>query len=316
MPDLAAPAAPAPAPAADPKQPLPIPAKEPEKKKEEAPAPEAAASPYDFDIDVKGQKQKVSFKDKQEIQAIIQKAIYADQMIKNATQATKGAEAMMERIKRAKDGDYSGIKEIFDDPEVGVDLKKVALSIVQDMMEDEKLSPEQRENRDLRLYKQRKEEEESKAKADAAARDKAERFKKGLAELRTTIIGELEKYPDIPKDQATFNNIIQYMQAAYRRFGKHLTVPQATALYAHQYWKGFLTTFSNLTDDQIRARFGDKTGQKVIERIQKLKLAELKGKTDPSKKTPSAGSSGDDKPKKTMSEKDFEKHFSQQLAGL
>jgi hypothetical protein len=304
----AAPAAPA-APVADPNAP-PVPGQNgatPEDKK--PPVDAAASNPFEFELDVKGQKQKLKFAGKDQLQAVLQKALYADQVIKDATQAKKGAEFFMQKLKTPE-----GIREILSDPAIGQDYKKIALAWVNEMIEDEKLTPEQRKIRDLENENKTFKEQEAKAKADAAAREAAEKQKKQAIELRGQIVGAMKKYPDIPQTQATMDAVIQNMRAGFRRFGKHLSADQAMAVYSAQYWNSFMSTFDKMTDEQIASRFGEKTGQKIIDRIQKLKLQELRGKTDPSKK-PSGAPAGNGKPKKNLTEKEFDKHFNS-LAGL
>jgi hypothetical protein len=275
----------------------------------EAPAAIEAKNPYEFELDVKGQKQKMVFKDQQQLVAVLQKALYADQVIKDASQAKKGAETFMEMLKTAE-----GRKKVFSDPAIGVDYKKMALEIVNEMIDDEKLSPEQRELRDSKTELARYKEMEAKAKADAAAREEAEKNQKMAVELRGQIVGAMKKFPDIPQTQATMDACIQNMRAGFKRFGKHLTADQAMTVYSQQYWNSFMTTFEKLTDEQIASRFGEKKGQAIINRIQKLKLAELKGSMDPNKKKNPVAASANGKPKKNMTEREFEHHF-QQLAG-
>lgn len=99
------------------------------------------------------------------------------------------------------------------------------------------------------------------------------------------------------------------MRAAFRKFGKHLTAEQAMTVYSQQYWTSLQQVIDNMPAEQVLARFGKKT----LDKIQQIKLNELKKKTDPGQKQ----STGDDsiKKKKHLTEKEFEKHF-QGLAGL
>lgn len=259
------------------------------------------ADPFEFEVDVKGQKQTLKFANKDQLTAVLQKALYADQVIKDATQAKKGAAEMMQKLKTPQ-----GIKEIFADPDINVDVKKFALEIVQEMMEDEKLSPNDRRLRELEKY-QSDNEAEKKAKLDASEQEKKQaELNKAAAEARGQIIEAMKKYPDIPQTQATMDACILNMRAAYRRFGKHLTPEQAMSVYSEQYWTSVTKTLENMSPEKIMERFG----QKNFDKIQKLKLNQLKDKTDPSKQK----SESPLKQKKNLTEKEFEKHF-QELAG-
>jgi hypothetical protein len=275
-----------------------------------APAKPAAGAepvvdaPFEFELDVKGQKQKINFQDKARLTAVLQKALYADQVIKDAAQAKKGAEAFMLKLKEP-----GGLKEILSDPAIAVDYKKWALEQVREMMEEEKLTPEQKELRDLQNYKKGKEEEVTRAKAEAAAKDQRDKLMKDAAVARGSIIESMKKFPDIPQTQATMDAVIQNMRAGFRRFGKHLTPDQAMTVYSQQYWTSLAKTMETMTPEQMLVRFG----QKNLDKIQKFKLDELRKRSQPGYKPPVAGDVPA-KPKKHMTEKEFDKHF-QTLAG-
>lgn len=276
---------------------------------EGAPSKEVAAvpDPYEFDdLDVKGQKQKMKFTGKDQLKAVLQKALYADQAIKDGTQAKKGAEAMMAKLKTA-----SGLREVLSDPAIGLDLRKFVLDEVRAMMDDERLTPEERESRDakkerdeLKLWKEQREQSEK----DAAQKQKNEAL---ANQTRKEIIGAMDKFPDIPKTQATMDAVIQNMRAAFRKYGKHLTPDQAMTVYSQQYWASLQDVIGKLDADTISKKFG----QKTLDKIQKLKLQELKEKTDPSKKS-LTNSEASVKNKKNLTEKEYEKIFQAKLAGL
>lgn len=269
-----------------------------------APASDAVVDPYEFELDVKGNKQKLKFADKNQLMAVLQKALYADQIIKDASQAKKGAEALMEKIKTRQ-----GLREVLSDKAIGVDIKQWALEEVRELMEEEKLSPEQKELRDLQNYKKTKEEEVIRAKAEAATKAQQQETMKLAQEARTGIIDAMKKFPDIPQTQATMDAVIQNMRAGFRRFGKHLTAEQAMSVYSQQYWSSLTRVLETMTPEQMLVRFG----QKTLDKIQQFKLAELRKKTAPGTKPPSAN--GESAPKKKhLTEKEFEKHF-QELAG-
>jgi hypothetical protein len=263
-----------------------------------------ADDPMEFELDIKGQKQKLKFQTKEQLKAVLQKALYADQIIKDGAQAKKGAETLMQKIKTEQ-----GLREVLQDPDINMDVKKFAINSVKEMMEDEKLSPEQREARDA--IKERDQlRAEKKAAEELAARQREQAKQMAQAtEMRKEIISAMEKYPDIPKTQATMDAVIQNMRAAFRRFGRHLTPDQAMSVYSQQYWTALTNVIEKMEPDAIVKRFG----QKALDRIQNFKLNQLKEKTNPANQVKSGNS--EIKKKKHLTEKDFEKHFSE-LAGL
>jgi len=127
-------------------------------------------------------------------------------------------------------------------------------------------------------------------------------------QTRNEIINAMKKYPDLPQNQATMDACILNMRAAFKRFGKHLSAEQAMTVYSQQYWKSFESLLDKMTPEQIEARFG----KKILDKLQKIKLNELKNKTNPAHKVPV---SDEVKKKKNLTEKEFDKHF-KELAGL
>lgn len=267
----------------------------------------SAPDPYEFDdIEIKGQKQKMKFASKDQMKAVIQKALYADQAIKDGVQAKKGAESLMSKLKTPE-----GLREVLRDPAIGLDLKKFVLDEVRAMMDDERLSPEERESRDakkerdeLKAWKEQREQSEK----DAEQKQKNEAL---ANQTRKEIITAMDKFPDIPKTQATMDAVIQNMRAAFRKYGKHLTPDQAMTVYSQQYWASLQDVIGKLDADTISKRFGTKT----LDKIQKLKLQELKEKTDPGKKGAPSETANLSK-KKNLTEREYDKIFSQRLAGL
>jgi hypothetical protein len=233
--------------------------------------------------------------------------MYADQMIKDATQAKRGAESMMNKL---KSGDINQIKEVFQDPAIGADMKKIALEIVRGMMDDESLTPEARENRDMKAklakYDAEKAERETSEKTQADQQKQA-----ALAvQLRTAIVGAMKEYTDLPQTQATMDACIQYMRANFRTHGKTLPPQEAMKLVSRDYWAGVTGILNTLSPEKIVERFG----QKTLDKLQALKLQELKDKTNPGNKKPEPGS--DIKKKKYITEKEYDRAFAQRIAGL
>jgi hypothetical protein len=265
------------------------------------------ADPYEFDdLEIKGQKQKLKFSGKDQLKAVLQKALYADQAIKDGTQAKKGAEAMMAKLKTAQ-----GLREVLSDPAIGLDLRKFVLDEVRAMMDDERLTPEERESRDAK--RERDELKTWKEQREQSERDAAQKAKnEALAnQTRREIISAMDKFPDIPKTQATMDAVIQNMRAAFRKYGKHLTPDQAMTVYSQQYWQSLQSVIEKLDPDVIVKKFG----QKTLDKIQKLKLQELKDKTDPGKKSV-PGETANLSKKKNLTEREYDKLFTQRLAGL
>ena len=260
--------------------------------------------PLEFELDVKGNKQKLKFANRDQLKAVLQKALYADQVIKDGVQAKKGAEALMGKLKTKE-----GLLEVLRDPDVNMDVKQFAIDIVKGMMADEKLTPEQKEAIEFKKRAEAAEGTLAEQKKAAEEKEAQDKMQKQRQEISGQIIEAMKKYPDIPQTQATMDACILNMRAAYKRFGKHLTAEQAMSVYSEQYWNAHKALLEKMTPEQLVSRFG----QKTLDKLQQIKLNELKDRTNPAKKV-STGSEGTKK-KKHLTEKDFDKHF-KELAGL
>lgn len=267
------------------------------------PKPTPSDNPFEFELEVKGQKQKLNFATKDQLTAVLQKALYADQVIKDGIQAKRGAEALMSKLKTPE-----GVREILTDPDINIDIKKFALGIVQEMMEEEKLTPEQRRIKELEKYQNDSEATKKSQQEAEANRKKQEQFAKDRAEASGKLIEAMKKHPDLPQTQATVDAMILNMRAAYRRFGKHLTPDQAMAVYSEQYWTSHLRMVEKMTPEQLNARYTPK----MLDRINEMKLNLLRKKTNPANQKQVGD--GAAKKKKHLTEREFDQHF-QELAG-
>lgn len=263
----------------------------------------------EFELDIKGQKQKVKA-NRQQLTAILQKSLYADQMIKDATQAKKGAEALQGKLKLIASGDVEAFEELMSDPDLKGDTKKLALAMVRKMMDDEQLTPEQREYRDMKKeYEAMKAERE---KEHLTASEQAEKQKQTqlAMQIRGEMIDAMKAYPDLPQNQSTMDSMIQYMRANFKRFGRSLPANEAIKLVSRDYWTGVQKILDTMPPEKILERFG----QKALDKIQQLRLKELRDKTEPTRNT--NGQFEANKKKKFLTEREYEKAFAQRIAGL
>lgn len=269
--------------------------------------------PFEFELDVKGQKQKVKFSGKDQLKAALQKAFYADQVIKEGSQAKKFTS---ELINKLKSGKLSEVKEIFADPAIGRNFKELALEEIREAMAEEKKYEGWSEEQ-IKLAERARLADKYEAEAkqrEEAERTQAEKQKREAMKQRVSgeIVEAMKKYPHIPQTPETANEMMLMMSAAYQRFGKHLTPDQAMQVIEKRYWNNLSSLMENLPPEELLKRFPKKS----IDKLQEFKLGLLKDKVDPSKKK--SQTDGSDSKKKHLTEKEFEKHFNKSigLAGL
>lgn len=286
------------------------------------PTPE---NPYDFDVEVNGKKGKVTFKDKESAKKALQKAIYADQMTKNARQATDGANFVLGLMQKAKAGDWSGIRELAGSPEYGFNLQKFALDLVNEMIEDDKLTPEAREAKKLRSEVENlRKEKDDRLRLETEKKIRDKNMREGTF-LRGKIIESLKEFPDLDLNQATMDGVLQNMRVANRLLqkqngGKPLTMEQLVArfppkkaveIYHKHHWEGFKRSMAKLTPEQRM----EKLGENVFDEHQKTLLQKLRTNTRPGGGAAGTGAKSDGA-KGKITQKEYESKNGIRTAGL
>ena len=82
------------------------------------------------------------------------------------------------------------------------------------------------------------------------------------------------------------------------------------SVYSEQYWTSLASTIGKMDPEALAKRFGNGT----LDKIQKLKLSELKKQTDPN--NPKLNGDSPVKKKKHITEREFEHHFRELAGGL
>lgn len=209
----------------------------------------------------------------EESSAWIQKALHADQQIKEATQLKKQTAAMIEKLKTPQ-----GLREILSDPSISLDRKQLAIEWVKEYMEEEAMDPKDRELKTVKeeLAEYRAKEDELKAQREQEA--KQAEIKQAADAFRNEIVTVMEANKAVlPKSQAVMDRIIGYMRAGYRQTGKVLPAAEAVKYVI----KDYNEEVGSLTKESPIERLMEMLGPDVIEKIRKADLAALKAKLDP-----------------------------------
>lgn len=301
-------ATPAPTPTPDVKAPVKTEAvaATPEAKPAEGtPAAEAKAEPKIFKLNVKGKE--VELTEEQAI-SLLQKAQYADQQIKEAVQTKKAVASLVERLK-------ANPWEVLQDPAIGLDVKKLAVEKIKEMMADEQKDPKERElemtRKELEAYRKKEEE----ARIAAENNKKQAEIKAKADEFRKEMIDVIEAHKDVlPKSQAVMDRLIGYMRAGYKKTGKVLPASEAIKYVLNDYKAEVSEMFKTADVTKLVDMFGPD----VIEKLRKADLAKLQ-------KINEASLKGDKKESKTeipvnkkgrIPEKQYEKFWKDRIAGL
>lgn len=132
----------------------------------------------------------------------------ASKRMEEAAAYRKQAEQAFEMLK-----DPSKLRQLLEDPRVGIDLKKFAEDYVWENLQNDALTPEQKKQREVERELEKYRQSEKAAKEQAETREATELQNKYAAEYETTIIEALDK-GGVPKNRASVRRMAQYLQLA------------------------------------------------------------------------------------------------------
>lgn len=197
--------------------------------------------------------------------------------IKSRLQLSAAAKKRMAEAKEAKAKAFQIIKQFEDDPKtmlqrLGPKGRQIAEEYLLAQMQDEMLTPEEKEIRDLKRYKEMTEAEKKKTAELAAQKASQEAEYKYAQEYQATIIGALEK-SGLPKSPSMVKSMARLM-AKNLELGLELS-PDDLALEAKRESQELLKSIiKDASGDDLIALFGEE----IANKIRKSDLRKLKEK--------------------------------------
>jgi hypothetical protein len=179
----------------------------------------------------------------------------SDKRLQEATQSRKQAEEFVNLLKN------DPIK-LLSDPRIGHDVKKLAEEYLMKELENEMLSPEQRELKEtkskLKSYEDWKQEQE-KAAITAQEQQVVSHY---TQKYQQDIISALDK-SGLPRSESTVNRMINYMSQSLEN-GYGLEADDVVDLVKMDYIKDTKSLYQGVPDDVLLSILGDDIVKKVI----------------------------------------------------
>jgi len=203
--------------------------------------------------------------DEQELVRGYQLRKSSDKRFSEANQARKQSEEFIRLLK-------TDPQKVLSHPSIGLDLKKFAEEYLMTEMQQEMLTPEQRELNDYKsklakyeeTEKTRKQEEETKAQ-EAVRQKYSDDYNKQITDAL--------EVSGLPKTEHTVQRMIHYMHNALKN-GYELSANDVTDLVRKDYISDTKALYSNLDGDALISILGDDIGKK----LRKSDLNKLKSK--------------------------------------
>lgn len=252
---------------------------------------------YQLKIDGRTEDFELDLNNDEEVKKHLQMARAGQNKMQQAAEMRKATEEFIELLK-------TNPRRVLTDPNIGVDLKKLAQEIINEEIENAQKTPEQRQ---IEEYKKQLEEIKEKQDKDEKDRKSAEynRLVKDHEErVQTSIEGAL-KASDLPKTAYTVRKMVEMMQIALAN-NVDLSPNDIVPLIRKQMIADYKELTTAASDDILE----DLIGKENISRIRKRTAAKMKAQpvaqtANAVKAGSSTGKAAEAKPKEKVSVKDW-----------
>ncbi len=287
-----------------PSAPAPATTDAPAAETKEAPEGMTAAEKKIWKLKADGEEFEFDATDDEAVKKEIMKARGAGKRFEEATKMRRQAEQFFNMLK-----DPATLRQVLTDPRVGVDLKKFAEEFVWDQIQEQKLTPEQKKQRDVERELAKYKEQEAQGKKATEEREAQELHQKFASDYDKRI-GDALKAANLPKTPATVQRMANYMLQAVRN-GYELEPADLVEQVRKDYIEDVKALFGQTDGDQLMAILGEDLGQKIRNTdLKKLKSTQGQQFSTPTPKP----SKTKDKPSK-MSGDDWLKDVRKGLLG-
>lgn len=251
---------------------------------------------YKLKINGKDKSFKLDLSNDAEMQKYLQKAMASDESFQQAAEVRKAAMQFISELK-------SNPRKVLTDPNIGIDLKKLAEEIMSEQLQDLEKTPEQRElekhKKELESLKKQREDE----KKDWEQKEFTRLQQEHERQLETDISAALD-VGGLPKTARTVKAMAEYMMIALES-GSDLSAKDIVPIVKNATLSEFKEVINSLSDDQLE----DFMGKEIIGRLRKRNLAKAKQVVETANAVKSTGEGSkkkdEAKAEKKMSIRDF-----------
>lgn len=237
--------------------------------------PDQAAQAAAQAAEVKKWKLKAQDKEieltEQELVRRAQLGLGADAKFQEAAQMRKSAEALFEALR-------SNPLEVLTNPQLGLNFRELAEQYLAGELQNEMLSPEQRELKQLREWREKQEAEaEARRQSEmtAAQQQEFQRHMERAAKEYDTKISEVLADSGLPKTAYTVKRVAELLKGALQK-GYDLDVRTAVDMVRETYNGDFRSMFGGLKGESLVKFLGDD----VLREIRQHDLARIKAKLE------------------------------------
>lgn len=221
----------------------------------------AAPSPTDqmiekisrkYKVKIDGQEQDV---DEDELVQNYQLRKVSDQKLQEGVKARKQAEALLHLLK-------TDPKRVLTDPRIGIDVKKFAEDIIYQTLEDEMMSPEQRE---LREYKKKVQEYEARQQQEEQERTQREQqeLHNQRKDAYVTDIRESLSASGLPINDYTVSRVVSAMTNAIKAGFTEVSAKDVIELVHADFVRDTKALYGSSSEETLMKLLGDDVAKKI-----------------------------------------------------
>lgn len=256
---------------AAPAKPKAAPAKE--VTEDDAPEGMTAAEKKIWKIKVRGKEREFDASNEDELRKLVEKAFGADEVFQESAQTRKQAEQFFSMLKEASK-DPRKLAQLLKHEQIGgEDFKKLAEQYLWEQIQEEKLTPEQKEQRRIKeeLERYRQAEAEAKAKKEA---EEQERVVGTIQETFTQSIQAAHKEVGLHTNPQSIYRMAEYARDAIER-GEEPNFKTIAARVKQDYLEEFQHYFENADPEQLKAI----ASESFLKKLRKMDVERLKTTT-------------------------------------
>jgi hypothetical protein len=196
-------------------------------------------------------------------------------------------------------------KKVLNDPTIGIDIKQLAASIIEEEIENSQKSPEQLEKEKLQAELKAMKDEQEKEKEERKTRDFERLQQQEFERYDMQMTQALDKHPDLPKSPYIVKKMADYMLMGLNQ-GIDVTAEDVIPLVKQELQDDLREMFAVMPEDVIEAI----VGKDVISKLRKKSVAKGRAGVVPGKVADTGAPKADKDGKKEVKEKmDFKTFF-------
>jgi len=222
----------------------------------EAPeAPKEETNTKVWKLKVNGKEIEFDASNEEKVKAEVQKAFAAQEKFQHAAKVQKQAETFLEMLQRDPE-------TVLSHPSLGVNLREFAENYLYKQLQEERLSPEEKQARTEKqeLERYRAEREEQKKVQEA---EKMEQLKEQYRQdYQQKFISALEK-TGIPKTDWSIKRMADYMREAIKRGHTNITPEDVAPMVKQDWLAAQRELLSSLDGEQLIEMVGRDTAEKI-----------------------------------------------------